>query len=1032
MNSTLGLRRLCLPLLLLPLLATGLDRNQDGLDDVWHAFYGLGDVSASRDSDSDGLTDYQESVAGTDPGSSVSLFDLGTPQPSPSSQNISWTGFQGKRYAVEASSNLVTWAEVATVAPVSNGMQMVQLPPGTGLRYLRVRVADVDSDGDLVSDWAERLTGFNPGLPQTNPGTPDQTALSNRLDSASTVVVEPITTNAFERGAFQAPSAGRIRLRRTGGLLPFNAVYSVSGSATPGAEVQETFSGQVAFGFGQDVVELPVTPIADTRVEVPRHLRLDLDTAPAYIRGPSTSVLVRVEDSLDARDRLLYGVFYPLAGVQTSASGYAAVLVDPSRTSARIIVNFSSTVAGQSSAHLRWSVNGDEVRSLPLGSFSGHVWPFPSTGVGALVSDQAILDELLAGRMHIAIQTGAHPQGELRADLQPAQGSVTFAAPPSPPAVETFTGTAASRDVMRFLAQATFGPTDALAQTVAARGLPGWIDDQINTNLTPRSILRPYAMAADNWMMHNNSISPSPIPALHPDNTRLYDAWWTTTLQARDQLRQRVAFALSQILVVSTGHSQLRKWHYGTLDYWDLLAKHAFGNLRDILRDASIHPAMANYLSMIKNEPYNPATGSSPDENYAREIMQLFSIGLVQLHPDGTLKLDPSTGLPLPTYNNRDITEMARVFTGWGYAKSQTGGVPNPVGWNNNGAISDNTDFYFQPYGPNFFAQAPYFHSLRMFDAHHDTGAKTLVGGVALPAGQTGEQDLDGAVDALFLHPSFPPFMAIRLIQRLVTSNPSPAYVHRVARVIENDGSGVRGNLAATIRAILLDYEARSQSILSQPGAGKKREPLLSFTALIRAFGGASSLGVAVQLGSFGYNGATLEPGATMMPFIYNREFSGQAPLSAPSVFNWWLPSYSPPGALADGGLLAPEFMIANEANSISLANLFALPFWLGNGQPLAAPAMPADAAINFPSAASVVQLSTAAARNALAAGGVDGLLDYLDLLLCQGALSPGSRTVIREAVNATVAVPNSSLSEERVRTAIYLILNSPDHVIQR
>lgn len=259
-------------------------------------------------------------------------------------------------------------------------------------------------------------------------------------------------------------------------------------------------------------------------------------------------------------------------------------------------------------------------------------------------------------------------------------------------------------------------------------------------------------------------------------------SWWQQVIDGPDPLRQRVALALSEIFVVSDNSDAVASNPVGAASYYDMLLGDAFGNYRDILLDVTLHPVMGAYLSHLRNDKSDPRSGRYPDENYAREIMQLLSIGLFQLKQDGTLLRD-GRGKPIPTYDNDDITELAKIFTGLSFDGPDRNFGSGAEAWTR---------------------------PMRMYEEHHEPGPKRLIRGRHVPASQTGMQDISAAVDNLFRHPNVGPFIARRLIQRLVTSNPSPLYVQRAAAAFADDGHRVRGNMRAVISAILLDPEARA------------------------------------------------------------------------------------------------------------------------------------------------------------------------------------------------------------------------------
>ena len=510
-------------------------------------------------------------------------------------------------------------------------------------------------------------------------------------------------------------------------------------------------------------------------------------------------------------------------------------------------------------------------------------------------------------------------------------------------------------EAARFLMQATFGPRSSDIAEVRARGIEAWITAQMAKPISNHQALTIEEHANDPTGGRGNDNARA--GTVHRDS-----AWWKIAINGEDQLRQRVAFALSQIFVVSVENAVLNNWQEGTANYYDLLVQGAFGNYRDLLENVTLSPIMGIYLSHLRNAKADPETGSVPDENYAREVMQLFSIGLNQLQPDGTLKLNPS-GLPIATYDNTTIQEMAKIFTGWSFR------VNNP----NN---------------PNFFRRggANYIDPMSLFPDFHDTGPKTIVGGIAVPAGQGGEADLRVTLDALFEHPNTGPFIARRLIQRLVTSNPSPNYVYRVAQKFADNGSGVRGDLGAVVRAILTDFEARSPEVAAITGFGKLREPLLRMTNLFRIAP------------------ATSEDGRLDLRNL-DRDF-GQQPLNSPSVFNFWEPDYVRPGPLAAAGLFAPEFQVLTDTTAITAANvIYAHLFFTPSG-------IRAD----------VTALSALAGQR-------DALVAHLNLMLAANSLSPAS---IAQLAAAYDALPSGLSPIDRVRSMVYLTMMAPEAVVQR
>jgi uncharacterized protein (DUF1800 family) len=408
-------------------------------------------------------------------------------------------------------------------------------------------------------------------------------------------------------------------------------------------------------------------------------------------------------------------------------------------------------------------------------------------------------------------------------------------------------------------------PANALSATAAARLL-----EQSTWGVSPQSLSHVQAVGMQAFLNEQFAMAPStyPAPGTNDDMSFVQKRFFTNALNGQDQLRQRVAWGLSQIMVASAvkinNPSAFVLWQ-------NMFQKDAFGNFSTLLTDVTLSPVMGRYLDMVNNDKPDPTTGQTPNENYAREVMQLFSIGLEQLNPDGTQQLDGS-GNTIPTYTQDTIEGFAHTFTGWTY--------PTKPGAT---ARFRNPEYYGGPMIP--------------FDSHHDTGAKLLLNGVTLPAGGTTQGDLTAALQNIFNHPNVGPFISKQLIERLVTSNPSPEYVGRVAAVFADNGSGVRGDLKAVVSAILLDTEARrgDDPAQAQPSDGHLKEPVLFITNLLRAMNGMS-------------DGNGLSDRASDMK---------QPPFFSPTVFNF----YHPDHVIQGSTLFGPEFEIFNTSTAISRIN---------------------------------------------------------------------------------------------------------------
>ncbi len=440
-------------------------------------------------------------------------------------------------------------------------------------------------------------------------------------------------------------------------------------------------------------------------------------------------------------------------------------------------------------------------------------------------------------------------------------------------------------EATRFLTQATFGPTTADVEHLMNLGYEAWLDEQFSAPMSPVSHLA-------SWDASNKAIK-AINTASNASRGELTSSFWRQAMTSPDQLRQRMAFALSEIFVVSVRDScGDNGFSRGVANYLDMLGQRAFGSYRELIEGVALHPVMGCYLSHMKNLPDDPKTGRVPDENFARELMQLFSIGLYELQADGSLKLD-GTQQPIETYSQADITGLAKVFTGWSWwcASGLTKGCffSNPM----------SLDQYVTPmrgYG--------------LYHARVDKHflGKTVSGGLF----STPESSVRQALDIVAAHPNVGPFIGKQLIQRFVTSNPSADYVRRVADAFRQSS----GNLKATLKAVLMDPEARVNRSTDNSGFGKVREPILRFTAVLRAAGARSGSG-------FWQIVDTSDPSFTL----------GQSPLGSPSVFNFFRPGFMlANSASSQAGLLTPELQLANEVSVAGYVNFMTQFMWVGAG----------------------------------------------------------------------------------------------------
>lgn len=537
-------------------------------------------------------------------------------------------------------------------------------------------------------------------------------------------------------------------------------------------------------------------------------------------------------------------------------------------------------------------------------------------------------------------------------------------APAPPPAATPLTDAEAAR----FLTQATFGPTDSDIVSLKPVGYRAWLDQQMTLpSLSHQAYL-------DNRLAQLRVTQ----PAATLNANHFYESFWSYSSTGQAQLRERMKLALSEIFVVSMVDPGVDA--RGAAAYYDMLGANAFGNFRTLLQQVSLHPMMGVYLTHLANQKEDPATGRNPDENYAREVMQLMTIGVNRLNPDGTVVTDGSDA-PIPAYTPADISGLARVFTGMSWYS------PAPT----------NNTFFGRNRDPDASVR-----SMIFYPAFHSTSAKTFLGTTIAGGSTDGAAELNTALDVIFNHPNVGPFIGRQLIQRLVTSNPSPAYVQRVAAVFNNNGSGVRGDLAAVVRAILLDAEARDMTAVNSTTFGKVREPMIRLTNWMRAFG------------------ATSVSGGYLITSTSGNTSLGQSALAAPSVFNFYRPGYVPPNTrLGAAGLNAPEFQIVDEVTVAGYANTIQAAIGTGIG--------------------TGADVRSAYAAEIAVAGDATVLVERMNRLLLYGQMSSALRVRITDSVNS-VAIPGAGATQaqidaarlNRAKLAIYMTMVSPEYLIQR
>ena len=605
------------------------------------------------------------------------------------------------------------------------------------------------------------------------------------------------------------------------------------------------------------------------------------------------------------------------------------------------------------------------------------------------------LHGMSSNRVRVAIgHAGGGPADDAGAVATPAPVTPPGADPPLVP--DSYAGPATDADTVRFLEQASWGPTPAEVTRVKAMGFMAYLNEQFN--LAPSNVAKGSNYPDLTFPLDDAS---QQCPTTNPadpnynqsvclrDNYSIYSlhrTFFSNALYRNDQLRQRVAFALHQILVVSA-NSEVNRPSWLTV-YLQALDRNAFGNYQTLLSEITLTPAMGEYLDM------RLSTRTSPNENFAREVLQLFSIGTDTLNLDGTQQRD-AQGNTIPTYTQADINEFTRVFTGWNFATAIGAGITN----------------YRDPMFPRG-------------NQNHDAGAKTLLNGFSIPActSTTSAQniactqsDMTAVMSHLANHPNVGPFLSKQLIQHLVTSNPSPAYVERVARVFNNDCSGLypqgcsntRGNLKLVVQAILLDPEARGD-VKDDPNYGKLREPAQYITGFLRAFNVKSFDKTSTSDGVLGNRSTTDFTGSLDQPIF-----------QPPTVFSYYQPSYIVPGTK----ILGPAFGILSTTTTLRRANNINTLIYTGvsnNSSPTAAsPDRPRGTSIDL------------ANLEALAGNPVD-VVNALDALLLHGTMNSQMRSSIVTAMNAINDADVATRNQKRARTAVYLVATSSQYDVQR
>ncbi|WP_338690650.1 DUF1800 family protein [Haloferula helveola] len=950
------------------------------------------------------------------------------------------------------------------------------------------------------------------------------------------VGVEVVTADAYELEG----TVGVFRITATGGSGPAVPVFFTLGtSSDPGEghsdpsdyEVTDAadnpLEGFIMLNPAGGSADVRIHPVQDTTAEYPEVVELTIDSSSDYVRGGLSSGRCLIMDATDIPENVttFKAVFTPERGAATTASGFATLTINGPKTEASFYSTYGGLSSTQTNQHIHhvaesapgvpnFNAGGPVIEPLSMTDpHDGvaaplHTWTIRDTGG---YSAQDLVDSLFRQNglsLYCNVHTLNNGGGEIWGFLEEFTGAVALSAEETAAyesaagAASLPAGAALLRDVARFLTQTTWGPrmadinalyTEITTNPVYDKGdgtydqlaaYQQWMTDQLALDQTR---LYDYVWALDEYEFHGHRFARTggedgegatrrlnPVQGYEPQATNFEGSMWTLFCYSHDQFRQRIALAFSEIWVISRLEGTVNSRHYGAASYWDALADHADGEWRDLIEYVSKSPMMGQYLSHLKNQTIKDTGGNIlvfPDENYAREIQQLFSIGLLELLPDGRVRLG-GDGQPIQTYTNTDIENLARVFTGWSFSQYET----------NSGDVVNNTNFN-QGSGNRYLPQLQWTSPMKCFDAsigqnRHDTDEKVYLG-QTFPAGQNGQQDLDQALDLLMAHPNTAPFLSSLLIKRFTTSNPSPAYVYRVANVFNGgtnhqsgsgmvDAGGTFGDMEKVIRAIILDPEVRDLEIAdNRIDAGKSKEPALVVAHAIRALNAQSRIpleiltrlesgpdytvnpgsGNLIPLPVTGEDGAwpaqdypsdqfdNFPPDASIIHFTSRTPTFGQSPMSAPSVFNFFLPDYSPGGGLGIAGLSAPELQLATETQVVDAVNytenLVHTPGYID-----------ATGLEGFANADDYVRADFSeyvAAYNGASGTVVDkaeALVDYLDLVFAAGALKadygsdPSPENPRQYVINTVLNTNEGTL--EKVKNALYLIVHSPAGLSQR
>ncbi|QBY04250.1 DUF1800 family protein [Thalassotalea sp. HSM 43] len=839
-------------------------------------------------------------------------------------------------------------------------------------------------------------------------------------DPTPSVKIESLLNQAVEANG----QVAKFKISRDSGTESLTIGYQLTGNSDITLGSANTQDYNLKYADGSDVgasfvIEenqnsriIEVVPIQDEQHEVPETLSVTLTQNSQYILGHSNIDIQLIDDQDSAQSRkVFYGTFRPQGDALTSASGVLSFILAGDNSHGYLNYSFSNLSSEQTDQHIHVSPSGQAIKDIePFGNVSNLEWDLSPGGI--FKTQQEMLDALFSGLFFVNIHSANYAHGEITATLQYDENV-------APVQQGELTKTDVDRDVVRFLNQASFGATPESYQQLRAQINDDgsnriaiynqWIEQQIN--IDANSMLALTEQIKPHFALGNNGEGEDGW------NIRR-DAFWNMAIHGNDQLRQRMAFALSQILVVSDETQKLKNAYKGTANYWDLLANQAFGHYNQLLKDVTLSPIMGIWLSHLRNQKQDAENGYFPDENYAREIMQLFSFGLVHRSANGAVKLG-ADNLPMQTYDNDTIRNMSRVFTGLSFSHKLSDGVKKENYWFLTGDwVAEQQYRWLEPM--KFFSE---FHDFEQKQLFSDNGNTVIIDEGVNHTSQAAMTELDQTINALVTHSSTAPFISRQLIQRLVTSNPSPAYIERVATAFAQNG-----DLKATVKAILLDPEARNPHALNSTTFGKVKEPILHMTAMMRLFNARS--GIPLNEQQNGLNLAVSDGYASHASLLRLGDLPiAQRALGAASVFNFYLPDYTPAGELASQSLVAPELQLQTESQLYTNINLYYQFIYSGLSR------WRVENFTNYSKAQLSVKFDEQhleqlwQSSNGDNSSKAQALIDYADFYLLAGQLAANNETQISEQL---VTALDDLAPEYRYKLLLYVISASPQFILQR